>query len=127
MSTDRPVVLVVDDDAGMRQTYRDLLEDEGYATLTARDGAEGLATLDELDDDPDLVVLDAAMPLISGEQVLECLRSRPGSDELRVLVVTAHPTVAASLRAQGVPVLRKPFDIAAFIDVVHQRAGGDRL
>lgn len=116
------MVLIVDDDAGMRRTYRDLLEDEGYAVLSARDGAEGLATLDELEDDPTLVVVDAAMPLISGEQVIECMRSRPGSEDLPVLVVTGHRHIAASLKARGVPVLRKPFDIAAFLDVVHERA-----
>lgn len=126
MDREHRSALIIDDDAAMRGTYRELLEDEGYAIVTAENGAEGLAKLDELDRDPSVVVLDLAMPFIDGQEVLACLCSRPGAEDLPVVVVTGHPQSAAWLRARGIPVLRKPFDIAAFIALIRELTGPAR-
>lgn len=104
----------------MRQTYRDLLEDEGYDVVTAENGAEGLAKLDDLEPEPTLVVLDLSMPVMRGEDMLACLRSRQGSEDLAVVVVTGHRRAAGSADLRGVPVVRKPFDIAVFSALIRE-------
>src|SRR5438094_170994 len=122
-----PVVLVIDDDAPMRRTYRELLETEGYRVISADNGAEGLAKLDELDRAPALVVLDIGMPVIDGRDVLACLRTRPGAEDLPVIVVTGLSQAAASLRGRGIAVLRKPFDISVFVETVDRLARSGAL
>jgi CheY-like chemotaxis protein/KaiC/GvpD/RAD55 family RecA-like ATPase len=81
--TDAPVVLVVDDDEEIIETY-DLWLGEEYRLRTATDGETALARLDE---DVDVVLLDRLMPGMSGEEVLAAIRDR-GID-CRVAMVTA--------------------------------------
>lgn len=124
-------VLVVEDDEAVREMYGQILADMGADVVTARDGAEALATLDERDLRPSLIIVDLAMPFIRGESLLECLRARPGSTDTPVLVVTAVPegTRVGRIR-DGVPVLRKPFSLDAFVayvrDLVKPNGPGTR-
>ena len=57
-------ILVVDDDPAIRAVVTDVLEDEGYAVLTATDGQEGLAVLAQTT--PELILLDMRMPGLDG-------------------------------------------------------------
>ncbi len=72
-------ILVIDDDAKLRQTYAELLKSEGYAVTEARNGREGVEHARR--EPPDLVLCDITMPEMNGHRVLETLRA-----ELR----TAH-------------------------------------
>jgi two-component system chemotaxis response regulator CheY len=104
----RPLVLVVDDDADIREAITDLLEVNGYRVAVARNGAEGLERVSEAR--PDAILLDLAMPVMGGAQFAEELRRRGGSD-IPVVVVSAegNPKRAAQMGAQAY--LAKPFDI----------------
>ena len=73
--TDPKLCLVVDDSRVVRKVARRLLEDREFAVAEAADGMEGLAWCRAMM--PDLVLLDASMPLMSG---LEFLRRRVGCD-----------------------------------------------
>jgi CheY-like chemotaxis protein len=101
-------VLVVDDDADVRRFIVDLLEDSGYEVATAVDGPAGLKTLD--DDGPfDLLLLDFAMPGMTGSEVARNVRSE--DPEQPILMMTGyleHEAVLSELGAQ--PMLQKPFD-----------------
>lgn len=66
-------ILVVEDDPAIREGLTDALEMEGYAVLTAPDGAAGLEL--GLTHDPDLIVLDVMMPRMDGFEVLRRLRA----------------------------------------------------
>ncbi len=80
-------VLLVEDEASLRRVVRDLLEREGFAVTEA---ADGVAALDEIDRSaPDIVVLDLNLPRLDGYGVLTHLRSRPATQKLPVLVLTA--------------------------------------
>jgi DNA-binding response OmpR family regulator len=68
----QPTILVVDDEAGIIELMRDFLEVDGFRVLTARDGAEALATLAR--EDVDCVLLDVMMPDVSGFDVLRSIR-----------------------------------------------------
>jgi CheY-like chemotaxis protein len=81
------VVLLVDDEESLRKVMRDLLERQGFTVFEARDGAEALAEVDE--HNPDIVVLDLNLPNVDGFTVLTQLRSRDGTRNLPVIVLTA--------------------------------------
>ena len=102
-------ILVVDDDAGIRQVLQDLLASAGYRTLLATDGEEALLKLEG--GDVDLVISDDKMPGMSGRELLwECVRRWPG---LPVILLTGYGTVPEAVEAikgGAVDYLLKPFD-----------------
>jgi len=83
MSDRDPVVLIVEDEPEVAETYRLWLQD-GYEVRVAQNGDEGL---DKLDDEVDVVLLDRMMPGLSGDQVLELIREEALG--CRVAMVTA--------------------------------------
>ncbi|MDR3763627.1 MAG: sigma-54 dependent transcriptional regulator [Acidobacteriota bacterium] len=81
-------VLIIDDEAAIRETLQLLLEDEGYEVLNAADGEEGLGQLDS--QVVDLVLLDFQLPDRNGLEILQEIRDR--SPEMPVIMLTAHGT-----------------------------------
>ena len=81
-----PIVLVVDDDKSMRMLLRLALEQEGYQVLEAPDGEPGLAAYKQ--HQPDVVLLDAVMPLMDGFACCSQLRTLSGSDGTPILMIT---------------------------------------
>src|SRR5690348_10429116 len=74
-------VLVVDDDLGLRETLRSLLELEGYAVALAGDGLDALRALEGVA--PDAILLDLMMPRMNGEEFVQELRSEEHTSELQ--------------------------------------------
>jgi CheY-like chemotaxis protein len=116
-------VLVVDDEEPIRETLRDLLEDEGYDVEEAADGREALAAL-ERSIAPCVVLLDLVMPHMDGLEVLRRVAADAALARRHAyLVLTARHNVAgtearALLDAVGAPVIEKPFDIEALAEAV---------
>jgi type II secretory ATPase GspE/PulE/Tfp pilus assembly ATPase PilB-like protein/CheY-like chemotaxis protein len=80
-------VLLVEDEEPLRRVMKDLLEREGYIVAEARDGVQAL---DEVDRHaPDIIVLDLNLPGLDGYSVLQQLRSRPATQAIPVMVLTA--------------------------------------
>lgn len=80
-------VLVVDDDEGLRNLYKEELEEEGYEVITAKNGKEALQALGK--EKPDLIVLDIVMPKMDG---MEALGRIIGKDKtIPVILHTSHP------------------------------------
>src|SRR5208337_940503 len=102
-------VLIVDDEAAIRESLQTLLEFEGYSVETANDGAEGLARIAE---HPfDLVLLDFAMPERNGIEILHEIRER--DSELPVIMITAYGTVENAVNAMqsgATNFIQKPWD-----------------
>ena len=84
---DRPTILVVDDEPDVVAYLEMLLQDAGYATVSAADGREGLAKARA--HAPDLVCLDITMPEESGMRLYRNLREDPALASIPVVVVTA--------------------------------------
>ncbi|HEX5003812.1 MAG TPA: type II/IV secretion system protein [Gemmatimonadales bacterium] len=80
-------VLLVDDEDQLRRVMKDLLEREGYLIHEARDGVEALDQVDRVA--PDIIVLDLNLPGLDGYGVLAKLRSRPTTQGIPVIVLTA--------------------------------------
>jgi CheY-like chemotaxis protein len=83
----RGVVLVIEDDQDLRALVRDLLESQRYFVLEADDGKDALYTL-RLGEAPavDLIILDLAMPRLSGWELVDILRDDPKLSKIPVLV-----------------------------------------
>jgi two-component system response regulator MprA len=101
-------VLVVDDDAAVRDSLARTLKFEGHEVATAADGREALDRLHE--DVPDAMILDVSMPGLDGLEV--CRRLREAGDRTPVLMLTARDAVddrVAGLDAGADDYLVKPF------------------
>ncbi len=88
-------ILVIDDEAAIRESMRMILEYERYECVLAASGPEGLAAVDR--ESPDLVFLDIRMPGMDGLEVLD--RIKAINDTLPVVIVSGHGTVATAVEA----------------------------
>ena len=112
-----PLVLIVDDDSGLRAFVRASLELEGYSVREASSADEGLAVLEE--QPPDLILLDVMMPQVDGWEMLRRMQERHGVGTIPVVMFSGKvderaPGEAASRGAQGF--IGKPFDPQQLID-----------
>jgi CheY-like chemotaxis protein len=111
-------VLLVEDDADIRDIVQDVLEAEGFDVVPASHGKQALDFLDEVRSGtpPALVILDMMMPLVDGRHVLEALRSDERLASIPVVVMSAisheKPVGAAAF-------LRKPFSLDRLFEAVH--------
>lgn len=109
--TDRPRVLVVDDDFAVAALHRGFVEFHGGFTVAgvAHDGAEALRLVDETD--PDLVLLDVYLPDMSGLEVLQRLRARPDRpvDVIAITAARELETVRTAMAGGVLHYLVKPF------------------
>ncbi len=105
-------ILIIEDDADIREGIRILLESENYTVTEAEDGMSGLALLRE---DTDLVILDIMMPGLSGLQTCEKIRK---SSNVPILFLTAKSRESdklIGLMAGGDDYLTKPFSYAELL------------
>jgi CheY-like chemotaxis protein len=114
---ERPV-LVVEDDPALREIVAEALEAAGYPVLTAVDGADALALIEQ--GRPSLLVTDLHMPNLDGAKLVEALRIL-GYDPPIVLVTGTSRTPRQVAEALGADAcLIKPFDLATLLDVVQR-------
>ena len=108
--SERPVVLVADDDPDILQLVAFRLERAGYEVVQATDGEEALRLAVELK--PDLAVLDVTMPKLSGYDVTRKLREQEETRDLPVILLTARvqeADVALGFEAGADDYVTKPF------------------
>jgi two-component system, NtrC family, nitrogen regulation response regulator NtrX len=101
-------ILVIDDEAAIRDSLRMTLEYEGYEFVGAATGQEGLALAER--DTPDLVILDVKMPGMDGLEVLDRLRGM--NETVPVVVVSGHGTISTAVEATkkgAFDFIEKPF------------------
>ena len=79
-------ILVIDDEAEVRDALRIALADAGFSVIEAMDGGTGLEAA--FRDKPDLILLDIGMPLVSGHKVLDELRRDPWGKKVPVILLT---------------------------------------
>ena len=87
MDTAKKKILLVEDDTALATVYRSRLEFEGFDINEVHNGEDALSTA--ISYKPDLVLLDAMMPKISGFDVLDILRNTPETTNMRVIMLTA--------------------------------------
>jgi two-component system cell cycle sensor histidine kinase/response regulator CckA len=110
----RGLLLVVDDEEGVRKLARLALTQAGYEVMTSADGREALACQARHGDRLRLVVLDLTMPELNGQDTLHALRER--DPKLPIIVMSGY--TESSLRASDVRFLAKPFRAAELVATV---------
>jgi PAS domain S-box-containing protein len=109
-------ILVVDDEAAVRRVVRDVLEGAGFAVQEADNGRTALELVDSSPTSIALMVLDRAMPVLSGDQVLRTLEGR--GMPFPVLYVTGYAERGAALPPK-VTLLAKPLSSVTLLHAVH--------
>jgi DNA-binding NtrC family response regulator len=114
----RPVVLVVDDDPGVRESFRLILEDD-YELLEAADGPQAVEMVKTAQ--VDLVLLDLRLPGMDGIEVLERLKAF--DEHLEVILVTAVQTVrsaVAAMKLGAFDYVTKPFEEEEIVPLIRR-------
>ncbi len=119
----RPLVLIVDDDEGIRGAVADLLEDEGFATAQAADGAEALDFLADCSTPPVLILLDLMMPVIDGWTFCKLRQGLRGLMGIPVIAVSAAQMTGAREPLRVDATLSKPFDPDELAWLIARMAG----
>jgi DNA-binding NtrC family response regulator len=118
-------VLIIDDEAAIRESLQTLLEFEGYTVDTANDGLEGLLRIAERPFD--LILLDFALPERNGIEILQEIRERDA--ELPVIMITAYGTVENAVNAMhagATNFIQKPWDNEKLLADVRTAVGRRR-
>lgn len=126
-TSDRSVLIIEDDEAAIDLMLR-WLEGTGYDVFAAPDGESGLAMACE--HKPDLILLDALLPGISGYDVLAELRADPALSRTPVVLITVDDDRVRGLAAGASDYLRKPIteeQLRSVVDLYRGKASGDIL
>ena len=123
----RPGILVVDDDAGIRENIADLLSTENYEVVAAANADEAMRVLDS--QPIDLLLTDFQMPGRNGVELIEA--ARHANHRVPAILMTAYLYVFEQMderRREGITLLRKPFDADEILQTVAQKLadGGGR-
>ena len=118
----KPTILVVDDDAALVKLYSTALVARGYRVLTAQNGEEGMAKAEA--EKPDLILLDVMMPEIHGLHVLDILKSTPGMEDTKIIMLTAlsdENTKEKAVESGAFDyIVKSETSMSEIIDKVHQ-------
>ena len=115
-SLPKPLVLVVEDEAALATMLRYNLEKQGFRVEEAGDGQEALTRIAEAQ--PDLVLLDWMLPVMSGIEVCRQIRRRPPTRDLPVIMVTARTEDQDAVRGLNTGAddyITKPFNMEALL------------
>ena len=110
-------ILVVDDDALIRETLATALGDEGYAVRVAPDGRAALSALGTWR--PDVIVLDLMMPIMDGVAFRAAQRSVAETAQIPVIVLSAaHEVQSRAASLDPAAIFAKPFNLGALLDAI---------
>ena len=102
MEAKKSKLLIVEDDLALSGVYKSRLELEGFEVSQVSDGEKALTAAVEFK--PDIILLDAMMPKISGFDVLDILRNTPETKDLKVIMLTALSQPKDKERAESLGV-----------------------
>jgi two-component system nitrogen regulation response regulator NtrX len=111
-------VLVVDDEENIRETLKDVLEDDGYKVFNAGDGRVALEILQK--NFVDVVLLDLWLPKMGGIEVLQQIKGMEG--EVPVIIISGHGTIDAAVKATkegAFDFIEKPLSIDRVLNVIN--------
>ena len=115
VTSDNPIVLVVEDDPPVRELLDDVLDEEGYEVVAVHDGVMALRVIESLK--VDLITLDLDLPGLTGSELLQVLRKRKVKIP-PVIVITGQVPVKRQLKQLAQAVIIKPFDVDDLIEAV---------
>jgi DNA-binding response OmpR family regulator len=119
-----PRVLVVEDEPDLRDIARIVLEEDGFAVMTAPDGKAGLEQV--LSWKPDVVLLDMGLPVMSGEEFVEAMRAELTNPPRLIVMSAAGTIVERAARLGAISCVAKPFDLDDLSSAVRLALDGGR-
>jgi len=120
---ERKTILLVDDEPNILISLEFLMKKEGFNTLTATNGQEALASMQQ--QVPDIILLDVMMPILDGFATAQHIRENPSWDHIPIIFLTAKGTNQDKVSgySSGAEVyITKPFDNDALLDIVREIA-----
>ena len=120
MASDAPCggVLIVDDDPDIRDSLREVLEDEGYEVATVANGREALDHLKASNPRPCVILLDLMMPVMDGWQFRKEQKQDPEIAGIPLVVITATGTRPVLIDAAEL--VMKPLDLERLLQAVER-------
>lgn len=125
MGGTKRTVVYVEDEPAVQRLVEYWLEDAGFRVLLAADGAAGLELIRA--ERPDLVVTDALMPLMTGDELVEALKADPELQHIPIVMATAAASPLRVKRMLSVgchAVVGKPLEETSFLSAVHDALAG---
>ena len=117
--TEKPFILVVDDDGPILALMRNLLKEFGFRALTAESGEKAIDAARQ--NPPALVLLDKNMPGMPSHEVIRSLRGEPGGDKLPILILSGERLTRSDIAALGAnDAVQKPFDVVMLIQQIRR-------
>jgi CheY-like chemotaxis protein len=116
-----PTILIAEDEYSIATLLRDMLEDEGYTVVLARNGQEALELLGTTR--PALVVTDVMMPILDGFALCRAIQANPTYKAIPVIVMSAIVDRSAADGCHVIAFLKKPFDLQNVIDTITNLIG----
>ena len=117
----RKIVVVIDDEPGLCETYQDFLDDEGYEVRVAMDGVQGLQTLKQLlPEKPCVVICDVLMPALDGNALYGIVKSDRELRTIPFVFTTSDPARAPA----GELIMKKPVNFDVLLNVVRKYCCG---
>ncbi len=113
-----PFALIIEDDLDLGTIFEAALDAAGFTVEVIRTGDAALARLRSVT--PDVITLDLHLPGMSGEQVLQYIRSEPRLNSARVILTTADAAMADRLSEQADLVLVKPISFGQMRDLARR-------
>ena len=113
-------IVVIEDDAAIREILDLALSGEGYEVRQARNGEEGLALL--ASDGADLVLVDMKMPVMDGAEFCRVYALQPQPAAPVIVMTAASQAVEAALLPGVIEAIAKPFELDGLLDVVTRNA-----
>lgn len=115
-------ILIIEDDPGMRENLRDILQLEGFHVRAAADGTAGIHVATTTP--PDLILCDVSMPGANGHQVLHTLKQHPATARIPFVFLTArseHADIRLGMNLGADDYLAKPVEIDDLLAAVRAR------
>ena len=120
----RKTVMVVDDSVTVRKVTTRLLERQGFDVVTAKDGVDAIAKLEDVN--PDIMLLDIEMPRMDGFEVANLVRHNSKLAELPIIMITSRTGEKHRERAFQIGVncyMGKPFQEGELLENIHELLG----
>lgn len=115
-------ILLVEDDQALREIYGARLIAEGYDVVSASDGEMALAM--SIKEQPDLILSDIMMPKVSGFEMVDILKTNPGTRQIKIVVMTALSNESQREKGMALGVdrylVKSQVSIEDVVDVVHE-------
>jgi len=114
-------ILVVDDDPDIRDSLREVLEDEGYAVNCVSNGREALDYLKSKQPHPCVILLDLMMPVMDGWQFRREQKQDPAIADIPLVVITA--TGKRPVLIDAAELVMKPLDLKRLFEAIERYCG----